>query len=355
MKSDHDNFAHRVVSWHRRHGRHDLPWQHPRTPYRVWISEIMLQQTRVATVIPYYERFMTAFPNVETLATAKEDEVLHLWSGLGYYARARNLHRAARIIVEEHGGRFPEEFDAVLALPGIGRSTAGAILSLALGQRYPILDGNVKRVLARHFAVEGWPGHSTVSKQLWAWSEALTPRESVADYNQALMDLGATLCTRTNPCCSDCPLAGSCRARAREAVHRYPAPRPRRELPERVVQMVVVRDGAGRVLLQKRPPTGLWGGLWGFPELPPEADALHWCRERLAPEVKVDGALPGRGHTFTHFRLHIEPRLFRLENPVQGVLDGEDTLWYNPNQHRRGLAAPVQALLRELFKQEPEP
>ncbi len=346
-------FARRVLRWHRRHGRHDLPWQRERTPYRVWISEIMLQQTRVETAIPYYERFLAAFPEVGTLAAATEDRVLHLWSGLGYYARARNLHRAARIVVEKHGGRFPEAFDAVLALPGVGRSTAGAILSLALGQRHPILDGNVKRVLARHFAVAGWPGRSAVSKRLWALSDRLTPTEAVADYNQAMMDLGATLCTRARPRCGRCPLRKSCRAAAAGAVERYPAPRPRRILPEKRVQMLVVRDSKGRVLLEKRPPAGVWGGLWSLPELQPDQEPCAWCREHLALEVRDEGALAERRHGFSHFLLHIQPRLLRLKNPATGVLDGRRTLWYKPDQSHRGLAAPVAALLRELFKEDP--
>ncbi len=208
------SFAPRLLAWFHEQGRHDLPWQQEPTPYRVWVSEIMLQQTRVATVIPYYERFMAAFPDLAALAAADEEQVLQLWSGLGYYARARNLHRAARIILQQHGGRFPGEFEQVAALPGIGRSTAGAILSLALGQRHPILDGNVKRVLARHFAVAGWPGHSAVARKLWELSERLTPQYQAAAYNQAMMDLGATLCTRTKPDCSRCPLQESCLAHA---------------------------------------------------------------------------------------------------------------------------------------------
>ena len=273
-------FAERLLAWFADHGRHDLPWQRDPSPYGVWVSEIMLQQTQVATVIPYYERFMARFPDLAALAEAPLDEVLAHWSGLGYYARARNLHRAARQAMAEHGGRLPETIDALQALPGIGRSTAGAILSLALGQRHPILDGNVKRVLARHAAVAGWPGKAAVQRTLWELAEARTPRRRVADYNQAMMDLGATLCTRARPACERCPVAADCRAREQGLQTDYPGPRPRRELPERQVQMLLVRDPQGRVLLERRPPQGVWGGLWCLPELATEADPLARCRER---------------------------------------------------------------------------
>ncbi len=348
-----ESFAHRLLAWHREQGRHHLPWQREPTLYRVWISEIMLQQTRVATVIPYYERFMATFPDLAALAAADEEQVLRLWSGLGYYARARNLHRAARIILQHHDGRFPEQFEQVAALPGVGRSTAGAILSLALGQRHPILDGNVKRVLARHFAVAGWPGHSAVARQLWALSEQLTPQRQVAAYNQAMMDLGATLCTRTSPNCNRCPLRQSCLARVRDEVARYPEPRPKRELPRKEVQMLLLQDPERRVLLEKRPPTGIWGGLWSLPELPPDARAEDWCLRQLGLRTSLVGKLRPRAHAFTHFQLRILPRLLRVENPAPGVLDGGRWVWYNPGQPQdRGLAAPVLALLREIQPQE---
>ena len=239
-----DEVARRLLAWFDDHGRHDLPWQRAATPYRVWVSEIMLQQTQVAVVVPYFERFMARFPDVASLAAAELDAVLHLWSGLGYYARARHLHRAARVVVAEHQGRVPERIEALEALPGIGRSTAGAILSLALGQHQPILDGNCKRVLARCFAVSGWPGSSAVLAKLWALAEALTPVARVGAFNQAMMDLGATLCTRTKPACHACPLAERCQALAQDAVGAYPAPKPRKQKPLRAVQLLLIRDPA---------------------------------------------------------------------------------------------------------------
>lgn len=346
------DFSRRVLRWFRRHGRKDLPWQQAPTPYRVWISEIMLQQTRVETVIPYYLRFMERFPTVEALANAGEDEVLHHWSGLGYYARARNLHRAAQQVLSHHQGRFPTEFGQVVALPGIGRSTAGAILSLALGQPHAILDGNVKRVLARHFAVEGWPGRSAVARRLWSLSEQLTPKDAAGPYNQAMMDLGATLCTRSNPRCHLCPVAQSCLAHAGGMETRYPTPRPARALPLRQVQMLLVRNPEGAILLEKRPPTGIWGGLWSFPELPPEEDALAWCRQ-MGNGARPAGELPSRRHSFSHFQLLIHPRLFLLEKPGSALLDGDRQVWYNPSHEPiGGLAAPVQSLLHEIIDQE---
>ncbi|MGD8746674.1 MAG: A/G-specific adenine glycosylase, partial [Gammaproteobacteria bacterium] len=255
-------FARRVLDWFEVSGRHDLPWQIDPSPYRVWVSEIMLQQTQVATVIPYFERFIARFPAIRELADADLDEVLHLWSGLGYYARARNMHRAARTVCEHHGGRFPEAFDEVAALPGIGRSTAGAILALSLGQRHPILDGNVKRVLCRHEGLEGWPGRPAVEKALWEISDRLTPDDGVAEYTQAMMDLGATICRRGRPDCDRCPVSGDCVARSQGRQQELPTPRPRRERPLRRTHMLLISDPDGRVLLERREPSGIWGGLW---------------------------------------------------------------------------------------------
>ncbi|MGH8446294.1 MAG: A/G-specific adenine glycosylase, partial [Solimonas sp.] len=252
-------FAERLLAWFDVHGRHDLPWQHPRTPYRVWLSEIMLQQTQVATVIPYFARFLERFPDLRNLAAAPQDDVLALWAGLGYYARARNLHRCAQALVAEHGGEFPRNIEAVAELPGIGRSTAGAILAQAHGDRHAILDGNVRRVLARHAAIPGWPGQPTVQKQLWREAEARLPHERLADYTQALMDLGASVCTSRNPKCLLCPLAGDCQARIAGTVAQYPGAKPSRERPTREATLLLVEDAQGRLLLERRPPTGLWG------------------------------------------------------------------------------------------------
>ncbi len=342
------DFAPRVLAWFAAHGRKDLPWQRDRSPYRVWVSEIMLQQTQVATVIPYFERFMARFPSVESLAAAPLDEVLHHWSGLGYYARARNLHRAAGQLCAEHAGRFPERIEAVEALPGVGRSTAGAILSLALGQRHPILDGNVKRVLSRHFAVTGWPGEAAVARRLWGYAEQLTPARGVDDYNQAMMDLGATLCLRARPRCGDCPVSDSCLAYRRGTQREHPGPRPRKVLPVRSVQMLLVRDRAGGLLLERRPPAGIWGGLWCLPELAADADPDSWSRSVLGCAAGAGRVLDTRRHTFSHFHLDIRPREILLQRPGCTVLEPGRWLWYKPWEPQPvGLAAPVARLLQE--------
>jgi A/G-specific adenine glycosylase len=341
-------FVARILKWFDAHGRKDLPWQQNPTPYRIWVSEIMLQQTQVATVIPYYQTFVRRFPEVVSLAEAALDEVLHLWSGLGYYARGRNLHAAARIICEHHAGRFPEELDAVAALPGIGRSTAGAILALALGQPHPILDGNVKRVLARFHVVEGWPGHGPVVRQLWALAERFTPVVRVAEYTQAIMDLGATVCTRTRPACGVCPLRSHCLAHREGCETRYPMPRPHRALPVKTTRMLLLCNAAGAVLLQRRPPAGVWGGLWSLPECSVEENVIRFSHERLGCEVRALCHWPTLRHTFTHFHLDILPVSGRVVD-MCGVMEGEEAVWYNTkNPDRRGLAAPVKRLLNQL-------
>ena len=347
MKTKTGDFSARILAWFHRHGRKSLPWQQPDL-YAVWISEIMLQQTQVNTVIPYYNRFMASFPTVADLAVAEQDQVLHHWSGLGYYARARNLHRAARKIMEAHDGEFPRDFEQVLALPGIGESTAGAILSLALGQKHAILDGNVKRVLARVFRVEGWPGHARAQKELWRIARELTPAQEVAAYNQAMMDLGATVCTRSQPACDGCPVKSLCEARRHDCVGEYPGRRSRRALPERSVQMLMICVEGGEVLLEKRPPTGLWGGLWSFPELDADADLAHWLAQQAWTPRSIHDLEPRR-HSFSHFHLRIYPRLILLKKGGCRVLDGDALVWYNPREDQmRGLSAPVQQLLREL-------
>jgi A/G-specific adenine glycosylase len=339
--------APRLLAWFDAHGRHDLPWQRERTPYSVWVSEIMLQQTQVGTVIAYYERFMARFPNVAALAAAELDAVLGAWSGLGYYARARNLWRAARIIIAEHAGEMPQDFDALHALPGIGRSTAGAILAQALGARWPILDGNVKRVLARYHAVAGWPGAPHVERELWVHAEAHTPHARVADYTQAIMDLGATLCTRARPACTLCPLSEDCAAARAGAQARYPAPRPKRERPQREVAVLVVQDPDGRVLLERRPVEGIWGGLYSLPELPPEDSAEAWCERALGARVAVQRMLATIEHAFTHFDLDLTPQLLTLAASPAAVMDRPDWLWYKPGTMLTvGVPAPVAALLK---------
>ena len=340
------DFSDRVLDWFARHGRRDLPWQVNPTAYRVWVSEIMLQQTQVATVIPYYERFMARFPEAEVLDRATLDEVLHHWSGLGYYARARHLHAAARQVCEQHAGCLPEDFDALIGLPGIGRSTAGAILALACGQRHPILDGNVKRVLTRYHAVAGWPGQSGVQRELWALAEVATPHTRVAEYTQAMMDLGATVCTRTQPACEVCPLAPECRARATGRQVDFPARRPGKRLPLKRTCMLILYNPAGEILLERRPPAGIWGGLWSFPECAPQADIAAWCRNELGLAVRETAQWPVVRHTFSHYHLEITPVLARAAESAAVVGEGRDRLWYHPDRHReRGLAAPVKRLL----------
>ncbi len=346
-------FAERLLAWHGQHGRRNLPWQQQPTPYRVWVSEIMLQQTQVATVSSYYQRFLIRFPDVESLAAGSIDEVLHLWSGLGYYARARNLHRAARQIRDQHGGRFPRTFDDLLAMPGIGRSTAGAILALSLGQRHPILDGNVKRVLTRFHGIAGWPGSASVSRRLWTLAEGHTPGDCVAAYTQAIMDIGATLCTRTRPDCSVCPLAADCVAHQRGLTTALPAPRPSRPRPTRDTTMLILRNSDGTVLLEQRPPQGVWGGLWSLPECPQSASPVRWCTEHLGLEVEPGAQLPTLRHSFTHFHLRIVPWLMRVKNPANMVMEAPARVWYNPRTpDTRGMATPVKRLLAGLQDDE---
>ena len=306
--------AGRLIRWYARHGRKNLPWQRDPTPYRVWVSEIMLQQTRVSVVTGYYERFMARFPDLAALADAPLDDVLGLWTGLGYYSRARNLHRAAVVVRDRHGGAMPRDLDALLALPGIGRSTAGAILALSHGDRHPILDGNVKRALCRYHGVGGWPGEGRVERTLWTLAERHTPREQVAVYTQAIMDLGATLCVRSRPLCSVCPLQTDCVARREGAQARIPAPRPRRETPRRETAFLVLRDPGGALLLERRPPAGIWGGLWCFPECEPDADVEAVCRSRFGVRPATTTALAPIAHGFTHFKLDVYPILVEVDD-----------------------------------------
>ena len=344
-----DAFGRRVLDWFDAHGRKRLPWKEHPTPYRVWVSEIMLQQTQVAAVIPYYERFVARFPDLVALAAADLDEVLGLWAGLGYYARARHLHEAARIVRDRHGGELPLDSILLQALPGIGRSTAGAILALAAGQRQPILDGNVKRLLARFAAVEGWPGQPQVLAALWALAERYTPAERVADYTQAVMDLGAMICTPRRPRCDRCPLADGCAAHDQGRESDYPAPKPRRDLPVRATRMLLLRGAEGEVLLERRPPVGVWGGLWSFPECSLEVDIADWCRERLGLEVTVETPWNVLRHGFSHFQLDITPVPATVIGSGGTVMEGERFVWYNTRcPDDRGVAAPVRRLLAAL-------
>ncbi len=341
-------FAARLLAWFDRHGRRDLPWQQPRSPYRVWLSEIMLQQTRVETVIPYFERFTRAFPDVASLAQAPLDAVLHLWTGLGYYARARNLHRAAQVVVERHGGELPAELDALTALPGIGRSTAGAILAMAWERRAPILDGNVKRVLARHGAVAGWPGDSGVARRLWALADRHTPAQRLADYTQAIMDLGATLCTRARPACAHCPVADDCQARREDRVSHFPGAKPETTTPVRRTLWLILRNRDGEVLLLRRPPHGVWGGLWSFPECAPDTGSATIEAACAALGCQLLASQPGAAgrHVFTHFKLDYQVLEIAV-TATAGVADRDAHRWVDPAAPGvLGLPAPVRDLLR---------
>lgn len=341
-------FQQRVLTWFDAHGRTHLPWQQNQTPYRVWVSEIMLQQTQVATVIDYFDRFMARFPTVEALADAPLDDVLHLWTGLGYYARARNLHKAAKAVVEQHGGRFPtDSVEEMAALPGIGRSTAGAVISLSTGQRAAILDGNVKRVLTRLHAVEGWPGRPAVERTLWAIAEHYTPEERAGDYTQVMMDLGATLCTRKAPACLLCPIQDWCEAHRIGRETDFPSSKPKKTTPTRHTHLLMLVDTAGRVLLEQRPSEGIWGGLWSFPQFDDAATAQEWCDQWITG-APVQQWTPFT-HIFSHFRLEMTPVLAACPQSLSDTAFTRPTCWRDPQALEGiGLAAPVKTLLEQL-------
>ncbi|MBE0483171.1 MAG: A/G-specific adenine glycosylase [Bacterioplanes sp.] len=340
------DFSDTILAWYEAHGRKHLPWQQDITPYRVWVSEIMLQQTQVTTVIPYYQRFMQRFPTVHQLAAASQDDVLHLWTGLGYYARGRNLHAAAQHIVTQWQGNFPRSIDQLTELPGIGRSTAGAIASISMGMRAPILDGNVKRVLTRFFAIEGWPGISAINQQLWDIAEALTPDHSHQQYTQAMMDMGATVCTRSKPACGLCPLQPQCQGYASGQPVQYPHRKPKKEKPEKTTYLLMLEHPNGSQLLQQRPQSGIWGGLWSFPETQDPQQAAILAEHIVGMHVTDIEFLPSFRHTFSHYHLHIHP--IRLRIPTTSSLHEQPAgyQWYDPQQPSSlGLAAPVKALL----------
>jgi len=346
-----NDFAYRLLEWFDDNGRKDLPWQQNVTAYRVWVSEIMLQQTQVQTVVPYFNRFVDQFPDIATLSVAKQDEVLSLWSGLGYYARARNLHKAARQICVEHDGRFPASLDDVMALPGIGRSTAGAILSLADGQRHTILDGNVKRVLARHEAIAGWPGKAEVARELWRLAEQHTPDTRISEYTQAIMDLGATLCTRSRPACDRCPINGDCEAKRTASVEHYPGRKQKALKPLRTTTMILASMN-GQVYLERRPESGIWGGLWSLPELG-ESSVDDWCDKVLGGAVQETLSWDVLRHSFSHFDLDIQPIVVRIESHAGKVADADVRTWYSlDDAPPGGFAAPVKKLINQLKKSE---
>ncbi len=343
-----DPFAVRVVRWHERHGRHDLPWQGTRDPYRIWLSEVMLQQTQVATVVPYYQRFLERFPDVEALARGTEDEVLGLWSGLGYYARARNLHRAAREVVERFGARFPDAYEALVALPGVGRSTAGAIAAFASGERRAILDANVRRVLARHAGIEGDPATAAVLGRLWSEAAARTPAREIERYTQGMMDLGANVCLARRPLCLACPVHEDCVARVGNRVDQLPTPRQRAPRARRATAMLVVVD-RGEVLLEKRPARGIWGGLWSLPEVESAERAAAALREGWGLRARRIEALPPFEHAFTHFTLEVRP--LRVAVARGGApRAGSNALWLALSDlPGAALPSPVRKLLQRVM------
>lgn len=339
--------ADRLIAWQKQHGRHDLPWQNTRDPYAIWVSEIMLQQTQVAAVIGYYQKFMQRFPSIASLAAASQDDVMQHWSGLGYYSRARNLHKAAQQVMSLHAGEFPRDFDAIQALPGIGRSTAAAISSFAFGLSQPILDGNVKRVFARYFLIDGWPGLPAVEKKLWQIAENMQPQTEMGTYAQALMDLGATVCVRSRPRCTNCPLQEDCAALLAGRVNALPASKPKKAIPEKAVQMLVMTH-QGRVLLQKRPDSGIWGGLWSLPELEPGQDGRPWAQHALNVRGETPEALVQLTHVFTHFKLHITANHMQVAAlPLQAQEAGWQ--WMPLDEAiGAGLPVPVRKILQAL-------
>lgn len=344
-----DNFSDKIIQWYGDFGRKHLPWQDNRTPYRVWVSEIMLQQTQVATVIDYYLRFMAKFPDVEALANGEIDEVLHLWTGLGYYARARNLHKAAKTVVDKFGGEFPTTLEEMESLPGIGRSTAGAILSLALDLPLPILDGNVKRVMARCFLIEGWYGHSKVQAQLWNVVEQLTPVKSIQPYNQAMMDIGATICTRSKPDCGQCPVANYCQANLQDKTAEFPHKKPKKAKPVKTEYWPVVVY-QGQVMLNQRPPTGLWGGLYSFAAYESEEEVKEYSALK-SWDVKSWQPLAEIKHIFTHFQLNIRPILIVVHDYkyLLSIADSNQSIWYKLDEERDfGVPTPVLNLIDQI-------
>jgi A/G-specific adenine glycosylase len=335
------DFADRLIAWQRQHGRHHLPWQNTRDPYRIWVSEIMLQQTQVATVVPYYQRFLARFPDIASLAAAHEDAVLAHWSGLGYYSRARNLHAAAQCIVERHQSVFPQALDAILALPGIGPSTAAAIAAFAFGAQGAILDGNVKRVLARCFGIEGFPGDQAVETRMWALAQSLLPHTDIERYTQALMDMGATLCTRAKPRCTACPVNARCIALRDGCVAQLPTRKIKSALPERDTVMLILCHGH-EVLLEKRPAKGIWGGMWSFPEVARETVLDDYLHQRFASRALRVTSIAPFTHTFTHFRLTIATLLVDIAKPLPSA----GTMWLSVDEARgAALPAPVRSLL----------
>jgi A/G-specific adenine glycosylase len=341
-----DDFAARLLHWFDGNGRHDLPWQHPRTPYRVWLSEIMLQQTHVKTVIPYFERFVAALPTLPSLAAAPRDDVMALWSGLGYYARARNLQAAAQRCMEQHGGELPRDIDALTALPGIGRSTAAAILSQAWGDRHAILDGNVKRVLTRYHGIAGYPGLPSVEKNLWTLANSHLPHARMADYTQAQMDLGATLCTRADPACILCPVQDSCIALREGQVADLPTPKPGKAVPQRHACVLWLENTGGDVLMLRRPPAGIWASLWTLPQADDVDGSREWFEREATGDFGQAESLPAIDHAFSHYKLRLQPLRLRDVALRERVGDNDDLRWVARGEFAAlGIPAPIRKLL----------
>lgn len=348
-------FASQLLLWYQSHGRQNLPWQKSRQAYNIWVSEIMLQQTQVATVINYYQRFMDRFPNLASLAAANSDEVLHLWSGLGYYTRARNLHLCAQQVIKEYQGEFPvHDLAAMQELPGIGPSTAAAICAFSTGQRAVILDGNVKRVVARYFAIEGWYGKAAVTRQLWQAADQLTPNQQIPEYTQAIMDLGATLCTRSKPKCDHCPVASGCLAKAKNLTTKLPTPRPKKVLPHKTLHALVLLDNQQAIQLEKRPEQGIWGGLWSLPEFISEEALKAWVATHQPLAKLASTPEAPQEHLFSHYRLTLHLWVAQLNKPhlAENSANYRQSLsWYPINQFGKiGLAAPIKKLLPQLAK-----
>ncbi len=345
-------FSDALLDWYENNGRLSLPWQRDRDPYKIWLSEIMLQQTQVETVIPYFERFLSEFPAIGALALAGEDRVMANWAGLGYYARARNLHKTAKIIQTDYQGVFPSKFEQVVALPGIGKSTAGAILAFSFQQRHPILDGNVKRVLARCYRIAGFPGQKLVADRMWKLADGLTPDTRIDDYTQAIMDLGATVCKRSKPDCQRCPVSTFCQALASDRIGQYPERKKPTVKTQKQTRMLVIRKDDGSVLLQKRPPSGIWGGLWSLPQIDdPTADSLHWSRSALSVEIGNPAFMKTLKHSFSHFDILIQPIIYEQISDSLGIMDDEHYLWYNANLDNVGIPTAVKRILDNVDKE----
>lgn len=349
MTIDQNLFSKAIISWFEKSGRKQLPWQLNPTPYRVWISEIMLQQTQVSTVRPYYEKFISRFPDILTLANAPIDIVLNSWAGLGYYARARNLHKTAQLIQRQYQGHFPQQFDQIIALPGIGQSTAGAILALSMGERHPIMDGNVKRVLCRCYRVDGWPGKQVVNQHLWGLAEQLTPQNQVAAYTQAMMDLGALICKRTAPTCDCCPVQSFCKAFKDQKQHLYPFSKPKQITPVKQTNLLMVMKNNQAVLMEKRPEKGIWGGLVSFPECGMDKAVDYYCESHFQCQPNKITRWPMVKHAFTHYKLEITPILVNVESlPVVNL--AKQYFWQDIyGSVKGGMATPVKKIFLQLI------